>query len=587
MAIIIKAVPVEAHWSIGVVKRYHAELRRAYQMITEDLDVSKEIALQMAVKAINDTAGPDDLVPTLLVFGAYPRMHAMDPPAPSITQRAMTIEKAMIEIRKFRAERQVANALNTRNGPIVTPVHDLPLNSDVLVWRDNPNQRGKWTGPFKLLGIESETCKIALSSEPTDFRSTVIKPFLIEPINDVKPTNEIQSTSDIENIQPPDTRSSATTRPTRARRLPLRYQNFADITVFLQDDDPLSNQFENPPTPTFAESRRKEINGLLEKRVFELITFDAVPRHVRIFNSRFVDEIKHPGTADAYEKSRLVIQAYNDQDKTLVLTQSPTIQRMSQRIILALTASIPHCHLYLRDITQAYVQSNTPLNRKFFIRPPPELDLPKDSILRVVKPLYGVPEAETHWFNTYQKHHKEKLLMVESTFDPCLLHTIQTESTKSINQSNSTSHFGIVGLQTDDTLILADDEFAALEEKKLARAHLTSKKREKLNLIIPIKFNGGLITLANDDNDKSLLLTQPKQFDQIRLIDVKTPVDLISSRGEVRKMITPKDQYIAQRARGAYIATVSQPEASFDLSFAAQTINPKEKDAKRLNQRLQ
>ncbi|KAI2634264.1 hypothetical protein GGS26DRAFT_553076 [Hypomontagnella submonticulosa] len=28
----------------------------------------------MAVKAVNDTAGPDGLVPTLLVFGAYPRL---------------------------------------------------------------------------------------------------------------------------------------------------------------------------------------------------------------------------------------------------------------------------------------------------------------------------------------------------------------------------------------------------------------------------------------------------------------------------------------------------------------------------------
>jgi hypothetical protein len=71
------------------------------------------------------------------------------------------------------------------------------------------------------------------------------------------------------------------------------------------------------------------------------------------------------------------------------------------------------------------------------------------------------------------------------------------------------------------------------------------------------------------------------------LIDVKISIDLISSRGEIRKMITSKDQYIAQRARGAYIVIVSQSEASFDLSFAAQTINLKEEDAKRLNQRLQ
>jgi hypothetical protein len=166
--------------------------------------------------------------------------------------------------------------------------------------------------------------------------------------------------------------------------------------------------------------------------------------------------------------------------------------------------------------------------------------------------------------------------MIESTFDLCLLH---------ISQIEFINLFEIVDLQTDDTLILADDEFVALEENELIRAHLTSKKREKLNLIISIKFNDELIILANDDN--SLLLTQSKQFDQIRLIDVMIPIDLISSRGEIRKMITSKDQYIAQRARRAYIVTVSQLEASFDLSFAVQTINLKEEDAKRLNQRLQ
>ena len=64
-------------------------------------------------------------------------------------------------------------------------------------------------------------------------------------------------------------------------------------------------------------------------------------------------------------------------------------------------------------------------------------------------------------------------------------------------------------------------------------------------------------------------------------------MDLVSSRGKIRKAVTPKDQYVAQRARGAYIATVSQPEAAFDLSFAAQVINPKEEDAKTLNKRLQ
>jgi hypothetical protein len=109
--------------------------------------------------------------------------------------------------------------------------------------------------------------------------------------------------------------------------------------------------------------------------------------------------------------------------------------------------------------------------------------------------------------------------MIESTFDSCLLY---------ISQIEFINHFEILVLQINDTLILADDEFVALEENELARAHLTFKRREKLNLIISIKFNDELIILADDDNDKSLRLIQSKQFDQIRLIDVKILIDLTS-----------------------------------------------------------
>lgn len=64
-------------------------------------------------------------------------------------------------------------------------------------------------------------------------------------------------------------------------------------------------------------------------------------------------------------------------------------------------------------------------------------------------------------------------------------------------------------------------------------------------------------------------------------------MDLVSARGMISKSVIPKDQYVAQRSRGAYVATVSQPEAAFDLSFAAQVVNPKEEDAKTLNKRIQ
>ena len=57
--------------------------------------------------------------------------------------------------------------------------------------------------------------------------------------------------------------------------------------------------------------------------------------------------------------------------------------------------------------------------------------------------------------------------MTQSTYDPCLLYT-------------STNGFGVVGLQTDDTLFLADPEFANTEEVKLQKAKFLAKEREQL-----------------------------------------------------------------------------------------------------------
>jgi hypothetical protein len=85
-----------------------------------------------------------------------------DLPALSITERAAAIKKAMQEVMKLRLKRQVNEALAHCNGPDVSEIHDTPIDSDVMVWREgNAGQRGSWKGPFKLLGINGETCLIA------------------------------------------------------------------------------------------------------------------------------------------------------------------------------------------------------------------------------------------------------------------------------------------------------------------------------------------------------------------------------------------------------------------------------------------
>jgi hypothetical protein len=211
-----------------------------------------------------------------------------------------------------------------------------------------------------------------------------------------------------------------------------------------------------------------------------------------------VHEIKGKTTVP-YEKSRLVIQAYNDEGKEMILTQSPTIQRASQRLIMALAPSLlkspQKIKLFLRDITQAYVQSTTPVNRLILANLPKEMrdHYPPDTVMIVRKPLYGLPEAGTHWWATYYKHHQDNLHMTTSSYDPCLLITMSKDT------------FGVVGMQTDDTLFLGSEQFAALEEEELTRAKLTAKPRDELTSESPLIFNGCVLEMIPETDAMVLL----------------------------------------------------------------------------------
>ena len=609
MSINVKEVPVEAHNSVGKVERYHAPLRRAYEILREELKdehIDREMILQMPVKAVNDSAGPDGIIPTLLVFGAYPRMTEMDPPSPSVIKRAEAIRAATKEIRRLHAERQVNDALAMRNGSNIITTLNLPLQSDVRVWRE----KGGWKGPYKLLAVDGETCTVDMPHGPTKFRSTIVKPYYreetlegegaqrrvvadddqVDQNIDAEPTDEPEKPIVIQRRgrgRPPGSKNKpkkqATIRRSN-RRNAADHQDLEDqfinaiqegrdvsmalMTSKERADMELSIKLRNEgvittPGLPFEQSQNKEIEGLIAKGVFEFVQYDPTKyAGVRIFNSRLVNEIKGKATDTPFEKSRLVIQAYNDEGKGMILTQSPTIQRASQRAIIALAPSLSEkkISLSLRDITQAYIQSTTSLNRLILAHLPKEIKnkFPAGAIMVVRKPLYGIPEAGTHWWATYHKHHRERLEMITSTYDPCLLIT----TTKGV--------FGVVGMQTDDTLILGSDEFAMREEKELAEAKFSAKPKETLSPETPLIFNGCILT--QKEREIAVELRQKEQGKRLKLIDHKSE-DF-------------KHAYVEQRARGAYIATLCQPEAAFDLSIAAQHQDPTEADVNALNKRI-
>jgi hypothetical protein len=71
--------------------------------------------------------------------------------------------------------------------------------------------------------------------------------------------------------------------------------------------------------------------------------------------------------------------------------------------------------------------------------------------------------------------------MTTSTYDPCLLIT------------TTENGFGIVRMQTNDTIILTDEPFLTLEKNELLNAKFIVKSKEKLTPDSLLIFNGYIL----------------------------------------------------------------------------------------------
>lgn len=232
-------VPVEAHWSIGKVERYHTPLRRAHEILRTELtsaQMSPEAILQMAPKSVNDTVGPDGLVPTLLVFGAYPRITTESPPSASTIQRAKAIAKTMTELRKLMAKRKVNDDLNTRNGPNTEKLLQLPLGSEVCVYRE----KDRWI-PYKIVASADLDVTVEMENGQVTFRSTAVRPYLRHPEN-------IERTAPGEQDQS-DTRNDLQNQPDSFQYPPLQQP--------CRRGRPCKNSLPMPPNRLFLRTKKK------------------------------------------------------------------------------------------------------------------------------------------------------------------------------------------------------------------------------------------------------------------------------------------------------------------------------------------
>jgi hypothetical protein len=137
-------------------------------------------------------------------------------------------------------------------------------------------------------------------------------------------------------------------------------------------------------------------------------------------------------------------------------------------------------------------------------------------------------------------------------------------------------------MQTDDTLILADQSFAVVEKEAIHSAKIMTKTREQLTFENSLKFND--IRIEQIDSH-AIYFKQETHIQDIQLIQSIDTI-ITSARDKMRIKLTSREQYVTQRAREAYLTFICQSKASFDLFRAAQSIEYSSDDIISLNKRL-
>jgi hypothetical protein len=120
-----KEIPIKAYYLVSKVERYYNPLRQAYKIISKELrgtNTSNKMKLQIVVKAINDSIGLDNIIPILLVFGAYLRITNNSLLLLITIKRTKVIRKASNKIRKFYTKRYINDTLRIRNSPNITEI---------------------------------------------------------------------------------------------------------------------------------------------------------------------------------------------------------------------------------------------------------------------------------------------------------------------------------------------------------------------------------------------------------------------------------------------------------------------------------
>jgi Reverse transcriptase (RNA-dependent DNA polymerase) len=160
----------------------------------------------------------------------------------------------------------------------------------------------------------------------------------------------------------------------------------------------------------------REVEGIVDKSTWAVTLSSEVPTSAYILNGRFVVTIKDVGTEKEIYKARYVVKGHRDKEKTSMVHHNTTARQQSTRLLVGL-AAIFGFRVCTHDVQQAHLQSAENLLRDVYLKPPAVLNLSSDTMLKLLRPLYGLCDAGDYWARTILDHLTKDVNLVQTVGD--------------------------------------------------------------------------------------------------------------------------------------------------------------------------
>lgn len=138
--------PVEVHNAMGRRERYHTPLRRIYSVLSGlNPSLNAKTTLSLAAKEMDDSMGPEELVPSLIIFGVMPSVLVINKSLPEQRERMEYLSLVPAEMATLTAEIYISQAIKSRLPP-ATPF----LFSTGYQIRVYKKVERRWCSPLKV-----------------------------------------------------------------------------------------------------------------------------------------------------------------------------------------------------------------------------------------------------------------------------------------------------------------------------------------------------------------------------------------------------------------------------------------------------